>query len=189
MSGSGTSTSILGRFNDVNQALWTGLPLQESQDPRDVYYTTSEPAQPIAYLEDAISGVDVYEVDSLVRQINDEVRFPKQRVPRDLYLKIMRQINAYLPLCTNEKRGHEFKHKRIRIDRSMKQKLAGKAKDILTSECIYCSQHWSGLRYPLEEDPKYPEGMSIFRHARHSTKSAKPSIATLSRLSSINKVV
>lgn len=162
----------------------TGLPLQVSQDPLDVFYTTNEPLTSLEYLQDPISGPDVYEIDSLIRKINDEARFPRQRIPRDLCLKVMRQINSYLPPCSNEKRGREFKHKRVQIERTLKQKLNGKPKELLTSECIHCKENWSGLNHPLEEDPAFPEGMSLFRHRRHSTKAPKPSPTILARLSS-----
>lgn len=156
------------------------LALKFSDDPKDVYYTTNDGHESIAYLDEPVRGKDVYEVDPLVQQINKEVRFPRERLPTDIYRKFMAQINQYLPPCTNEKRGHEFKHKRVRVDRSTSQKLAGKAKELLTSECMYCRQNWSGLRYPLEESERYPPGTSVFGHRRNSTKSpTKPSISRI----------
>lgn len=171
---------ILNSVNGIGPS--TGLPLDLSDDPNDVFYTTNEPLQSLPFLEEVFSGPDVYKVDDLVRQINDEVRFPRQRLPRDFYVKMMRQINTFLPPCTNEKCGHEFKHKRIRIDRTMKQKLANRPREVLTSECVHCKRHWSGLKYPLMEDPNFPERMSLYC-GRHSTKSQKPAKMALSRIS------
>lgn len=144
----------------------SGLPLEFSDNPDDIFYTTSEPLESLEYVEGSVSGDDVYKVDPLTLHINKEVPFPKGRLPNELYRSFMRQINSFLPPCTNEKRGHEFKHKRLRIQRSVKQKLANKPKQILTSECVYCKQHWSGLRYPLPEDERYPFGTSLFRDQR-----------------------
>lgn len=159
-------------YQTTNLGATVGLPLRESDDPNDVFYTTSEPINSIGFLQEHLSGKSVYDIDPFVARINDEVRFPRRRLPSDLYRKVMQQLNSRLPPCTNEKRGHEFRHKRIHIDRSTSQKLASKPKDILTSECIHCLEHWTGLRYPLPEDPRYPEGMSLFRY-RNVERAAK----------------
>lgn len=170
------SRTVLGDLNHLGGlGATTGLPMSYSKDPEDVFYTTDEPIESLQYLEGHISGKEAYTLDPLVLRINDEVRFPRQRLPTDLFVKLMDQINRYLPPCSNEKRGHRFKHKRIHVDRTSAQKLAGKPKSIMTSHCQYCQSHWTGLRYPLEVDERFPTGMSLFRQrtATNSTKYCK----------------
>lgn len=154
----------------------TGLPVVQSTDPTEVFYTTNEPIESIPFLEKEFTGAEAYTISPLVQHINNEVKFPRGRLPTDFFEKLMRQINSYLPPCS-EKRTHIFKHARVRVKRSTKEKLANRPKTVMTSVCIYCKQDWSGLKYPLQEDSRYPPGLSIHHHRRKdSNKTGRPDL-------------
>ena len=158
----------------------TGLPLEI--DETQVFYTTNEPIESLPILDKQITPAEAYRLSPLVQQINSEVKFPRGRLPSSYYASFMRQINSYLPRCS-EKRDHEFKHARLKVARTMKDKLAGRPATVLTSQCIYCKADWCGLRYPLREDPRYPNETSLFQaqRRRDSAKAERPDISSLRR--------
>ena len=164
----------------------SGLPYEVDPDPTNGFYTTNEPIESLKFLDRTILGSEAYNLSPLVMQINSEVRFPKGRLPSDIYHKFMTQINKQLPICV-EKREHRFKHARLRVHRTMKEKIAGRPKSVMTSQCIYCKADWTGLRYPLEEDERFPPQMSLWQHRRQdSNKGERPRLSPefLDRVSS-----